>query len=238
MKELANPLALELRKRVLGWGRESTYVYPWRWINDPYRVLVSEFMLHRTQVKQVLEVYQQFIALCPTLEAFAKTDETLMRYSLSSLGLRWRVDAMLKALFYLWNYYGEVPIDQQKLMSVVGIGQYIASATVCFTQDKPLALIDTNTVRVIGRVFGLDLSGEARRRKSVLEAISSACDPEHPRDYYYAIIDLAHQICLPRAPRCIKCPLHDLPCKYSNEYIVQQEKLNAAKTGLKTPNEI
>jgi len=238
MKEPTNTLTSELRKRVLDWGKQNTYVYPWRWINDPYRVLVSEFMLHRTQVKQVIEIYHQFIALCPTLKTFAETDESLARNSLNSLGLRWRIDAMLKALFYLWKHYGEVPVDCDNLMSVEGIGQYIASATVCFTQNKPLTLIDTNTVRVVGRVFGLDLSGEARRRKSVVEAISSSCDPDQPRDYYYAMIDLAHQICLPRAPHCIKCPLRDLPCVYGNEYIAHQEKLNASKIGLKTSDEI
>jgi A/G-specific adenine glycosylase len=211
-----NNLIPEFRQCLLDWGSRNTLAYPWRWLDDPYRVLVSEFMLHRTQTKQVIGIYQQFIALCPTLEISAQTDVSRMRGTLLSLGLRWRTDAMLRALSHLWQHYGDVPLDRQKLMSVEGIGPYIADATICFTQDQPVALIDTNTVRVIGRVFGLDLRGEARRRKTVIEGIAAACDPDHPRDYYYALIDFAHQICTPRIPDCANCPLFDLPCAYGN----------------------
>lgn len=213
----------EFRQRLLSWGKQNTKKYPWRWINDPYRVLVSEFMLHRTQARQVIPIYNQFLIEYPTLEAFSKADKVRVRDILNSLGLHWRIDAMVAALSQLWSQYGEIPVDREKLILIGGIGPYIASATVCFTQNEPVALIDTNTVRVIGRVFGLDIRGEARRRKSIIDAITNTCDPNQPRDYYYALIDFAHEVCTPRRPDCKSCPLLDLPCQFGNNYVQQME---------------
>lgn len=209
----------EFRHRLLEWGRNNTRKYPWRWIDDPYRILMSEFMLHRTQTKQVVSIYDQFIEEYPTLVAFSQADEAHLRDILKSLGLQWRIEGMLKALSQLWTQYGEVPINSEKLLSIEGIGQYIAGATVCFANNEPVTLIDTNIVRVVGRVWGLELSGEARRRKSVIEVIAGACDPEFPRDYYYSMIDFAHQVCKPRNPDCKSCPLLDLPCQFGQKYI-------------------
>ena len=121
-----------------------------------------------------------------------------VRELLSPLGLNWRIDGMLDALHSLWDQYTNVPKEREKLIRERNIGQYIAGATATFTQNEPNGLIDTNTVRVVGRVFGLDLHGEARRRREVINLIDTACDPQRPRDYYYALIDLAHQICIQR----------------------------------------
>jgi len=201
-----------LRQRLLAWGAVQNKEYPWRYQSNPYRVLVSEFMLHRTQTRQVLPVYKLFIQRWPSLANYAQANGAEVNFILSPLGLKWRVQGMQQALTTLWKNYGTVPTDYDKLICVRGIGPYIAGATVCFTQNQPIKLADSNIVRVIGRVLGLDLSGEARRRRSVIDAIAAACDPLQPRDFYYAVIDLAHEICHPRRPACGCCPLRDLPC--------------------------
>jgi len=72
-----------------------------------------------------------------------------------------------------------------------------------------------NVVRVVGRVYGLDLHGEPRRRRAVADAIDRTCDPNRPRDFYYGVIDLAHTLCLPADPDCLKCPLYGVPCQYA-----------------------
>lgn len=208
-----------LREDLLSWGKQNTSEYPWRYTDNSYAVLVAEFMLHRTQARQVRPVYERFMSLFPTLSDFMKADLAVATDLLESLGLRWRIRGMIAALTELWNAYGEVPADLDKLMAVKGIGQYIASATVCFSGDRPVSLVDTNTVRVIGRVFGLDLRGEARRRKSVTNAIKQACSPDYPRDFYYALIDFAHTVCLPHDPRCSDCVLLSVPCSFGRERI-------------------
>lgn len=204
---------LQMRALIIYWGRTEVKNYPWRWVNDPYKVIVSEFMLHRTQVKQVIEIYTDFIKSYPSLENFSKASDIEL-IILKPLGLGWRIRGMIDALRYLYAEYQSVPVDYEKLLVVKGIGQYIAGATICFSVNQPVTLIDTNVVRVVGRVLGLNLKGEARRRKEVKEAITAVCDPDNPRDFYYSIIDFAHQICHPQFPECQICPLANIPCQF------------------------
>ena len=59
----------EFRSRLLDWGSENIASYPWRYEEDPYLVLASEFMLHRTQSRQAERVYTEFVSKYPNLES-------------------------------------------------------------------------------------------------------------------------------------------------------------------------
>ena len=188
-------------------------IYPWRFITDPYKVLISEFMLHRTRANQVVPVYCSVIEKYPTIDTFVQEKPEILTDQMESLGLFWRITGMIKAIEILFKQFNQVPSDYASLIEVEGIGPYIAGAVVCFSKNKPMALIDTNTVRVTGRVFGLDLRGEARRRKIVKETIEFVTPENNPRRYYYSLIDLAHQICHKTNPDCQNCPIN-LICQF------------------------
>ncbi len=218
--EMVSPgQADRLRWLLREWGNDNIRQYPWRYVADPYCVLVSEFMLHRTQTVQVVPVYERFIREYPDLAILQEADRKHVSTLLQPLGLKWRIAGMLDALSEIWRLYGSVPYDYEKLISVRGIGSYIAGATVCFTQNQPMTLIDANTVRVVGRMYGLDLHGEARRRRPVIEAIAEASHTESPRDFYYSVIDLAHGTCHPRKPECRSCPLLSVPCAHGQAVV-------------------
>ena len=206
--------AEELRRRLSGWGNENIRDFPWRRTYDPYSLLVAEFMLHRTQASQVLTVYNCFLNLYPDLKTFANARADNVRQILEPLGLQWRIEAMINALFNLWEKFGKVPLYYASLVSIGGIGPYIAGATICFSLNKPLALVDTNTVRVIGRIFGMKTDAGARRRQGMVKTIKKACDIKNPRKYYYSMIDLAHSICNTSKPQCVECPLLGVPCSF------------------------
>lgn len=212
---------IQIQNALMVWGKGHGKTYPWRYISDPYRILVSEFMLHRTQTDQVVPIYLSVINECPDLEAFYKKDSELLRVLLKPLGLNWRITNMIEALKTLSKDYEGIPLDPVKLMSVQGIGPYIARATVCFSLNTPEILIDANIVRVTGRVLGINLSGEPRRRKEIREGIETLLLKADPREYYYSMIDLAHQICKTQSPDCTQCPLHLVYCVY---YIDQLDR--------------
>lgn len=212
------------RSLLLTWGETNIRSYPWRYSHDPYQVIVSEFMLHRTQTRQVIPIYERFISLFPTLKDYANANSEDVEPILQSLGLQWRIRGMMDALDEFWSKYRAVPTNYEQLISVPTVGPYIAGAVVCFTTNQPLTLIDSNIVRVVGRVFGLDLSGEARRKKPIIQAVTAVVDPVHPRDFYYALIDLAHIICRPRNPACADCPLLDIPCQYGMAFLSRSAK--------------
>ena len=42
-----------IRDNVLQWGKTNMRDFPWRKTKDPYKILISELMLHRTRAEQV-----------------------------------------------------------------------------------------------------------------------------------------------------------------------------------------
>lgn len=64
-----------LRQSLIKWGKKNFRVFPWRMTRDPYKILISEVMLHRTQAKQVVFVYEQFIQAYPDIESLMQASK-------------------------------------------------------------------------------------------------------------------------------------------------------------------
>jgi len=201
---------------LLNWAEDNTQQFPWRNTGDPYRILVSEFMLHRTRAKQVLPIYSEFINRFPTLDEFICSDKQDAIEILEPLGLNWRINNLINALIQINKLYGVVPTDFDKLINIQGIGQYIAGSTVCFAKNENQSLIDTNTLRVIGRYWGLIFAEKERKKKRTKKIVSTVTHSDQPKNIYYAIIDLAHKICFVKSPDCSICPLGIIDCKFKS----------------------
>ena len=211
--------AVAFRKALITWGREHFRPFPWRLTEDPYRILIAEVMLHRTQAPQVVPVYERFIERYPDVPGLARATKEELRDALYSLGLRWRIDLIHEMATELMEHFGgQVPREKANLLSLPGVSHYIASAVRCFAWNLPEALIDTNTVRVVGRLFGLEIKDSSRRNRRFRELITALVDPDEPRVYNYALLDLAEQVCMKkRPPECGRCPVYGW-CAFVRQY--------------------
>ena len=192
---------LLLRWAALGNLRE----FPWRIHKSPYPLLIVEIMLRRTRADQVRGVYLNFLAQWPTLADFLRSGDDELREALRPLGLAWRAENLL-ALRETLKAVDLVP-DYDILVGLPGVGDYVASAICCFAGGETRALVDTNSVRVLGRYFGFSTGPETRRRRFLKTLAASLVPPEDPATYNYAILDLAATICRPTNPDCGPCPL-------------------------------
>lgn len=201
--------ANQIREFLIIWGTNNFRAFPWRMTRDPYKILLSELMLHRTQAKQVVPVYTQFIETYPTVRAMMQSTKAEMHNVLSSLGLHWRINLIYEAGVELINrFHGQIPSTKEDLLSLPGVSEYIASAVLCFTWNLPEPILDTNTVRVVGRVFGLKIKDSSRRNCKYKNLILALVDQDEPRIYNYALLDLANKICTKkRPPDCLQCPI-------------------------------
>jgi A/G-specific adenine glycosylase len=191
------------------WGKQNFRPFPWRLTRDPYRILMAEVMLHRTQVAQVLPIYEAFIQQYPSFQSLGLASEADLHELLYSLGLRWRISLILKmAQEIATRFNGLVPQEREALLSLPGVSDYIASAVRCFVWNYPDALVDTNTVRVTGRLFGLEIKASSRRNRYFRSHIAMLVDPATPAAYNYALLDLAALVCTQkRPPDCPDCPV-------------------------------
>lgn len=200
------------------WGKANFRAFPWRLTTNPYNILIAEIMLHRTHAKQVCKLYQRFIDSYPDVQKLAMAREDEIELALYSLGLHWRVRLIRKLAEDIVNRFsGNVPTEKDQLISLPGVSEYIASAVRCFALNLPEAIIDTNTIRVVGRVRGLDIKDSSRRNPVFRKSIEELVDKCAPKDYNYALLDLASLICTKRtAPIHCSCPVQGY-CRHADQ---------------------
>lgn len=202
------------------WGVQHGRDFPWRSTTNPFHILIAEMMLRRTQARQVTGIYTAFIARYPDAHTLATAPAEDVTKALYSLGLAWRVPAFQHLAQTLVDQHnGEIPSDYKALVALPGVGDYVASAVCCFAFDQPVIISDTNTVRVVGRLFGVPTHAESRRRKLIRTMLSTLLDQTHPRAYNYALLDLAALVCLPVNPDCAHCPAQP-HCKTGQEQAI------------------
>lgn len=210
MTELSNCSIdiIAFRKILIAWGEEHFRPFPWRFTEDPYRILIAEVMLHRTQAIQVVPVYKGFIERYPHILALAGATTEDLHEILSSLGLRWRINLLEEmAADIMARFGGQVPREKKELLSLPGVSDYIASAVRCFAWNLPEPLIDTNTVRIAGRLCGLEIKDSSRRNRRFRMIIQELVDHEQPRNFNYALLDLANHVCAKKKLGCVECPV-------------------------------
>jgi A/G-specific adenine glycosylase len=206
----------EYRKNIKKWGNKNYRDFPWRKTNDPYKIMLAEIMLHRTQAVQVVKIYERFIREYPDIKTLAKTNKSELHKSLFELGLKWRIDLIKDMAEIIVNKYeSKIPEDKNELLSLPGISDYIACSVRCFAWNMAEPLLDTNTVRVIGRIYDLKIKDSSRRNSKFKELVAELVDPLEPRSYNFALLDLADQVCTKKEePKCNECPIDNL-CLYN-----------------------
>jgi A/G-specific adenine glycosylase len=197
------------RTRLLAWYRRHGRDLPWRKTADPYHILVSEIMLQQTQVDRVLPKYHEWLDKYPSLEALAAAPEKDVTQTWYPLGYNIRPQRLHTiARESVSKYGGQLPSDQETLLSFKGIGEYTAGAIRSFAFRERAAILDTNVARVLFRVFVAKGDSKSHAMKRHLWAISEALVPmREVFDFNQALMDLGAMVCSARNPRCLVCPM-------------------------------
>ena len=193
------------RDDLVGWFKHSRRVLPWRRSGlNPWQFLLLEMCLHRTKVDQVAVVADQLLSLGESPDSFLSNSKRLAPL-LTSLGLHWRSANLTSAAEFVRDRLaGEVPDNWQELSAIPGVGDYIASAVLCFAFGRSSVMMDTNTVRIARRVLGGASLPNWRLRLHLRElAGHRGADVQ----WNQALLDLGALVCTARAPKCGDCPV-------------------------------
>jgi A/G-specific adenine glycosylase len=194
------------RRSLLSWYDLNRRDLPWRRDRDPYRVWLSEIMLQQTRVSAVLEHYRRFLQRFPTVQKLASARESSVLAAWSGLGYYRRARMMHAAAKSIVKQHGgKFPESVDELRALPGIGRYTAAAIASIVFNAPIAVVDGNVERVLGRVFGNDLAG-----KSFWQAAETLLSRQRPGDFNQAMMELGATVCLPRQPLCSACPVFGL----------------------------
>ena len=203
------PARQRFRRRLLAWYRANGRDLPWRRTSDPYHILVSEVMLQQTQVDRVLPKYREWLDRYPTFEALADAPEHDAVTTWYPLGYNIRPRRLHAiAREAVESYGGQLPQDEETLLSFKGIGEYTAGAIRSFAFGERAAILDTNVARVLFRVFVGRGDPKSHAMTRHLWAVSESLVPvRHAFDFNQALMDLGAMVCVARNPRCLVCPM-------------------------------
>ena len=194
-----------IRRKIVHWGRENFKSYPWRTCTDLWKVLVAELMLQRTRVASVEPVWREFVDRYPDLKSASVASEASFLSVLNPLGLKWRAQ-LIKNLVQTLYEEGRVPAEKEELLSLPGVGEYVASAFLSLHAGKREVIIDANVVRWICRMIGEKYDGETRRQPWLKELADLLTPARIFRDYNYAVLDFTMNVCSIK-PSCESCPV-------------------------------
>ena len=166
-------------------------------------------MLQQTQVDRVLPKYHEWLGKYPSLEALSRAAIADVTDTWRPLGYNIR-PRRLHAIAHeaVTRFGGELPSDEETLLSFKGIGAYTAGAIRSFAFRQRAAILDTNVARVLFRVFIGTGDPKAHAMKKRLWAMSDALLPvKRVFDFNQALMDFGATLCTARKPKCLVCPM-------------------------------
>lgn len=197
------------RTRLLVWYGRNGRDLPWRNTSDPYHILVSEIMLQQTQVDRVLPKYAEWLDKYPSFAALASAPEHEVTHTWYPLGYNIRPKRLQSiAREAVEHYGGQLPSDEETLLSFKGIGAYTAGAIRSFAFRQRAAILDTNVARVLFRVFVGAGDPKSHAMKKHLWVLSETLVPRrNVFDFNQALMDFGAMVCVARNPKCLGCPM-------------------------------
>jgi A/G-specific adenine glycosylase len=179
------------------YARNGRHDLPWRRTRDRWAVLMSEVMLHQTQVPRVAAAWPEFFGRFPTPEAMAAAGPAAVITAWGTLGYPRRARR-------LWDAAVAIVADgwPDDLTLLPGVGRYTARAVVAQCDDVDVPAVEVNGRRVAERAAGRALSD--REAEAVLVELGA---PLRGRARLLALMDVGALLCRPRDPKCDACPL-------------------------------
>src|SRR2546426_727122 len=215
--QLAPEVVARVHSSLLQWYQAEQRDLPWRSTADPYAILVSEIMLQQTQVDRVLPKYQQFLAAFPTLLDLASASTAEVIAVWVPLGYNRRAVSLQSiARQVMAEYDGHIPKTIDELLKLKGIGRYTAGAIACFAYHKQVATVDTNIRRVLHRIFlGLEHPEPRLNDIQALALAEQVLPSGEAYNWNQALMDLGATTCTSSNPQCIRCPVQENCCAYT-----------------------
>jgi A/G-specific adenine glycosylase len=110
------------------------------------------------------------------------------------------------------------------MQQLPGIGKYTAHAVASFAFDQSVPIVESNTARVLTRLFDFRQSIDSHAGWEALWQYSAKLLPKtNPGIYNSAFMDLGALVCVPREPKCGICPVKRF-CRAKNPGVLPIKK--------------
>lgn len=162
---------------------------PWRKLQTPYRVLVSELMLQQTQVDRVVPKFNAFTKRFPDWKRLAAASLPQVYGYWQGLGYNRRAKYLRDAAKLVRAAGTDLPNDEAFIRSLPGVGPYTAGAVRAFAYGEPAPFIETNIrTAILYNFFPDDRTVSDAELLAILEQLKPV-KGKRARDWYAALMD-------------------------------------------------
>ena len=206
-----------LVNKLVNWWDKNQRKFPWRELDkeNPWIVLGTAILLWKTKAENVAKVYGEFFFRFPNEKNFLMSSEVQVKSLIKSTGLYNRKYLMLKKLAGLLDSNS---LDYQGLSN---FGQYVRNLGKLVLYDEDIIPIDAPVLRFLNRLFGFKVRNIRKltsSEKSFLkELVRMLPSNREKKILYWALVDFADLVCLPKNPRCRECPFKK-GCNFYKEF--------------------
>ena len=182
---------------------------PWKAEKDPYKIWLSEIILHQTRLEQGWDYYNKFVVIFPNIKKLAAAPEQKIFKLWEGLGYYTRCKNLIATAKYIAKEkQGKFPNAYNEILDLKGVGPYTAAAIASFAFNLPHAVVDGNVFRVLARFFGIETATDSTTGKKLFISLAEELlDKKLPGIYNQAIMDFGAMICKPKNPLCGNCPI-------------------------------
>ncbi|HKZ47184.1 MAG TPA: endonuclease III [Thermoplasmata archaeon] len=170
---------------------------------DPFRVLISTILSHRTRDERTAEASRRLFARYRTPRRLAAAPVPEIRRLIRGVNFHVGKAQRLKEVArYLLRYHrGEVPREYEDLLEIPMVGPKTANCVLVYGFGVAAIPVDTHCHRVPNRL------GFVRTKRP--EETEAALKRLLPREYWLDVNELVirfgKEVCRPRGPRCSEC---------------------------------
>lgn len=182
----------------------------------PFQMLVMTMLSSRTKDSTTIPLVKKMFAKYKNPEDFLTLKRSEIEKLIYGIGF-YKVKAgniQKLSRIIIEKYQNKVPEDFSELISLPGVGRKTANCVLAYTFHQPSIAVDTHVHRVANRL-GWVKTSEAEETEEALKKIV-------PKSFWIKVnscfVDHGQRICLPRNPRCDRCPILRY-CKFGKKIL-------------------
>ncbi len=175
--------------------------------NTPFQVAVACLISTRTLDEVTLPAARRLFARAPTpAEVAALTPAEIEDLIRGSAFARTKARQIHAIAAQAAEFGGDLPCDEQVLLSLPGIGPKCAALVLGIACGRPRVAVDTHVHRIVRR-WGFV---STRTPEETMRALEARVPPEYWLDLNRLLVPFGKHICRPGVPRCSLCPLAEM----------------------------
>jgi A/G-specific adenine glycosylase len=166
-------------------------------------------MLQQTQVTTVMPYYHEWLRRFPDFPSLARASENEVLRAWQGLGYYARARNLhATAKTVMDRHGGQFPRGIEQMRDLSGIGKYTAHAVASFAFDQSVPIVETNTARVLARLFNFCESIDSPLGwRTLWQNAANLLPKADAATFNSALLDLGALICVARKPKCHVCPV-------------------------------